>query len=223
MTPTAGQLLRNKALAGIGVLVLGLAACSADAPTPNEALVAAPTASCTATAPPPMVTTTPTDTATPEVVAEAQELTEKDLEAGHWGAFFFDANAEGSYDAKDSEGASIPDLKLLDDGTAILRYQGKDLTQPFQAITQKEGELVVGLWGYKDGDWSMETHTAPQSSEETKDWRTLVILQGDKEKEMLNTVFLVRDMAMTKAETFDPKEEIKKEADVTLKLQNVYL
>lgn len=162
----------------------------------------------------PTIAVTPTETAsptpTPEVIAADQALAAKDLEAGHWGSFTFSKSEKDYYNVEDSEGNTIPDLKFFENGTAEFKYQKVNITQPFQEVIQKDGELMIGLWSYKDGEWSLETYNAPKSAAETENWRAVgVVLDSEKEDQMTQAIFAARDASLVKTDTYTPGDEWK--------------
>lgn len=186
------------------LFTLLLTACARATTTPTQ-IPATKTPTSTQT---PAPTETPTQTATPEPPTNPSV---ENIKIGRWGEYTFTYNPSGYYETKDAQGNIVPDVKFFEDGTAELSYGEKDLVVADQVITlEKGGGLIVGLWEYKDGQWGMETYKAPNSEEETKNWRTLAIIKGhEKEQAMINTIFLARDVAMVKSETFDPADEFK--------------
>jgi hypothetical protein len=181
----------------------------------------------TSTEPMPLATASPSETpaATPTPQGPTQ-LTVSTLHSGKWRDYFLAQNSEGDYEAVDSAGGVVPDILFLDDGTAELRYRANnsiyDVTVAFQAISVDAGGIVAGLWGHRAGHWSMETYAAPTSEDETVSWRSLAVLRGhEKEEAMIASIFMARDLALSKAAAYDPMDEFEDLPSVTVNFRTI--
>ena len=200
--------------------IIGLAAC--DTLPSSSTLPTVATGASTATLRP-IGTPTPTATPTPPLPSE---LTTDDLYRGRWGQYDFIKNPEGYYEAADSAGTVIPAIRFFDDGTAQLAYRANnsiyDLTVAFQAISVEKGGLVAGLWDYSDGKWSMETYAAPKSEDDTASWRSLVVMRGhEREKALIDTIFVAGDLALRKTDAYDPEDEFRDLPAVTVNFRTI--
>ena len=153
------------------------------------------------------------DEATGKWGAMGTSLTIENLDAKKWGDYSLIENPDGYYEMKDVQGNLIPKVKLFRDGTVDLTYSSKKLAVAFQAISVgAEGQLALGLWDFKNGEWSMAPgYTAEdvRAGEFADDYHKLVVIRGNDEiqKKLTDTIFMARDLYMNNTEGYRPESE----------------
>lgn len=117
---------------------------------------------------------------------------------------------------KDKQGNLVSETKFYKNKTAEIAVDFKGnketLTVDFESILIGErGQLIVGLWEFENGKWSETiTNAAPKSAEEAKNFHSLTVRLGhEKEKEMIRTIRIARDMAFESG-GYNPKSEFEK-------------